>query len=349
MARMLPDGRRLGAHLPVADGLVMAAERAVDIGATALQVFSDNPTAWERRGEPSPEVPAFRDLLAEHDVAPLAIHGSYLINLAGDDDTFHEGSVRLLAAELEAARRFGARYVNIHAGSHRGSGLDAGVDRLVDGIAAALATEEPSDAPAEFPIVTLENSAGGGGGIGVDLLELVAIAEALERGGIQRNRVAFCLDIAHLWGAGVDLTDPLALDRLLGGFGDEIGLDRLPLIHLNDTKADLGSRMDRHEHLGAGRIGPEGIASVLRHAALAGAAYIIETPGMDEGYDAINLRRAVAIARGEPLEPLPPDALSLRGSRSRATAARRRVEDEPVAAVASSEVLGGRTRSAEPT
>ena len=299
MATMLPDGRRLGAHLPVADGMVKAAERAVEIGASTLQVFSDNPTAWDRRGESSPEIPAFRDLLARHDIAPLVIHGSYLINLAGDDDAFHEGSVRLLAAELEAARRFKASYINIHAGSHRGTGLDAGIDRLVDGIAAALAAEESTGDEAA-PIVTLENSSGGGGGIGVDVAELTAIAAALERGGVPRGRIAFCLDIAHLWGAGADLTDPQVL------------------------------------------------ASVLRHRALLGAAYIIETPGMDEGYDAINLGRAVALARGEPLEPLPPGALSLRGSRSRATAARRRVADEPVAAVASGENVGGRAR-VEPT
>ena len=346
---MLPDGRRLGAHLPIADGMVKAADRAAEIGATALQVFSDNPTAWDRRGEPSPEIPAFRDVLARHDIAPLAIHGSYLINLAGDDDAFHEGSVRLLAAELEAARRFGARYVNIHAGSHRGAGLDAGIERLVDGIAAALAAEEATDAPAEPPVITLENSAGGGGGIGIDVAELAAIANALEERAVPRRRVAFCLDIAHLWGAGADLTDTAALDRLLGGFADEIGLDRLALIHLNDTKAELGSRMDRHEHLGAGRIGPAGIASVLRHPALVVAAYIIETPGMEDGYDAINLRRAVALARGETLEPLPPGALSLRGSRSRATAARRRGEGEPVAAVTSGEAVGGPARSVEPT
>src|SRR5438034_901641 len=160
MATMLPDGRRLGAHLPVADGMVKAAERAVEIGASTLQVFSDNPTAWDRRGESSPEIPAFRDLLARHDIAPLVIHGSYLINLAGDDDAFHEGSVRLLAAELEAARRFKASYINIHAGSHRGTGLDAGIDRLVDGIAAALAAEESTGDEAA-PIVTLENSSGG--------------------------------------------------------------------------------------------------------------------------------------------------------------------------------------------
>src|SRR5689334_18461055 len=129
MSPMRPDGPRLGAHLATADGLVEAAERAVEIGATALQIFSDNPTAWDRRAEASPEIPAFRAVLDEHDIL-LAIHGSYLINLAGDDPVFHAGSVRLLAAELETARWFGARFVNIHIGSHRGTGVETGVARI---------------------------------------------------------------------------------------------------------------------------------------------------------------------------------------------------------------------------
>jgi deoxyribonuclease IV len=323
MAAMLPDGRRLGAHLAMATGLVKTAERAVEIGASALQIFSDNPTAWQRRAEPAPDIPAFRAALDANDIVPLAIHGSYLINLAGADDVFHEGSVGLLVAELAAARRFGARFVNIHIGSHRGAGLDAGIERIADGLAKAFAADgaeliESADAPpSPTPVVTLENSAGGGGGLGIDVPELAAIAAGLDRAGIARNRVAFCLDTAHLWGAGVDLADAPAVDRLVRSFADEVGIHRLPLVHLNDTKSELGSRVDRHEHLGAGRIGPDGITAILRHPLLAGTTYIIETPGMDEGYDAINQNRALALARGEPMAPLPPGALTLRGSRSR--------------------------------
>jgi len=324
MAAMLPDGRRLGAHLAMAAGLVKTAERAVEIGASALQIFSDNPTAWQRRAEPAPDIEPFRAVLDANDVAPLAIHGSYLINLAGADEVFHEGSVGLLVAELAAARRFGARFVNIHIGSHRGAGLDAGIERIAGGLAQAFAADgagltEPAEAPpSPTPVVTLENSSGGGGGLGIDVPELVAIATGLDRAGIARSRVAFCLDTAHLWGAGVDLADKPAVDRLVRSFANEVGIDRLPLVHLNDTKSERGSRVDRHEHLGAGRIGPAGITAILRHPLLADTTYIIETPGMDEGYDAINLNRALALARGEPLAPLPPGALTLRGSRSRA-------------------------------
>jgi deoxyribonuclease IV len=319
MTTMLPDGRRLGAHLAMGDGMTKAAERAVEIGATALQIFSDNPTAWERRAAASPEIPAFRAVLSANDVAPLAIHGAYLINLAGDDDAFRAKSIGLLAAELETARWLGARIVNIHIGSHRGTGAEAGIDRLVAGLLGALEMERSGlDAAFDPPTITLENSAGGGGGLGVDLEELAKIAAALDRGGVPRSRVAFCIDTAHLWGAGADIGDPVVADEVVRAFADRIGVDRLPLIHLNDTKAERGSRMDRHEHLGAGQIGAAGLAAFLRHPLLTGTAFVIETPGMEEGYDAINLRRAEAIARGEPLEPLPEGALTLRGSRTRA-------------------------------
>ncbi len=342
MARMLPDGRRLGAHLALGQGMVKAADRAVEIGATALQVFSDNPTAWQRRAAPSPEIPAFRQRLDAASIAPLAIHGSYLINLAGADDELVERSIGLLAAELSAAGRFGARFVNIHVGSHRGTGVEAGIDRLAAGLVAAieiadrLAAGEGSaetvtdEAPIADPgtrtgdgaatsiTITLENSAGGGWGFGLDISELAAIAAALDGAGLTRAQVGFCLDTAHAWGAGIDLSDPAAADRFLDEFSDRIGIDRLNLVHFNDSKTELGSRADRHEHLGAGQIGAAGLAHLLRHRLLAEATYILETPGMDEGYDAINLARAIALARGEPLVPLPDGALAVRGSRSRA-------------------------------
>lgn len=308
--------------------MVKAAERAAVIGATALQIFSDNPTAWQRRAEPSPEIAAFRGRLAQHGIAPLAIHASYLINLAGADDDLRERSIGLLTAELVTARAFGARYVNIHVGSHRGAGLEAGIDRIVGGLVTALAAESvpestgaaddgPDAANTEPATITLENSAGGGWGLGVDVPELAAIAAALERAGVGRDRVAFCLDTAHAWGAGHDLSDPAAIDRLLVAWDAEIGLDRLRLVHLNDTRSELGSRTDRHEHLAAGRIGAVGLAHLLRHPLLAHATWILETPGMEEGYDAINLARAIALARGEPLAPLPQGALTLPASRAR--------------------------------
>jgi deoxyribonuclease-4 len=307
---MLPDGRRLGAHLPVAPGIARTIDRAKAIGASAIQVFADNPTAWHRRGEPSPQLATFRDRSVAFDIRPVSIHASYLVNLPGPDRTTFERSVTMLAAELDTAPSFGARFVNFHVGSHRGSGVETGIGRLDDGIEGALARSETG---AETMLV-LENSAGGGGGLGTDLGELAGIAERLDARGIDRDRVGFCLDLAHAWGAGIDVGDPAAIDAFLAGFDARIGLERLVLVHLNDTRSAFASRTDRHEHLGAGRIAVAGLSHVLRHPGLAHAAYILETPGMDTGYDAVNMERARRLWAGEPLPTLPREAFELVGS-----------------------------------
>lgn len=318
--------------------MVKAVERAHEIGASAMQIFSDNPTAWKRRAEPPAELTTFRHGLREHDIAPVSIHASYLVNLAGSNPESFERSIGMLAHELQNAPAFGARFVNVHIGSHLGLGVWAGIERLADGIQRTL--EATEDAPAtddasasddravtddeaartERAMLVLENSAGSGGGLGVSVDELAEIAAAIDARGIARDRVGFCFDTAHAWGAGIDVARPAAIDDTVAAFDARIGLDRLVMVHLNDSRSELGSRTDRHEHLGAGRIGPAGLAHILCHPRLAHAAFILETPGMDEGYDAINLARARALALDQPLEPLPAAAFQLRGSAKARTA-----------------------------
>jgi deoxyribonuclease-4 len=327
MAAMLPDGRRLGAHLPLGSGMVRAVDRAWDIGATAIQIFSDNPTAWRRRAAPPPELEAFRDRLAAHDVAPVAIHAAYLVNLAGPEPEFHERSIDILATELRGAPSFGASFVNVHIGSHRGEGVEAGTQRLAEGVARALDRAAAGDAEptgagtaGQPAMIVLENSAGGGFGLGVDVDELAGLAEAIAALAVPDDRVGFCLDTAHAWGAGIDMGSPEGIDAFLTSFDERIGLHRLAMVHLNDSRAERGSRLDRHEHLGAGRIGPRGLGHLLRHPALTHAVHILETPGMDEGYDAVNVARARALAAGDALDDLPAEAFALRGSARARTA-----------------------------
>lgn len=329
----LPDGRPLGAHLPLGAGMVRAVERAHAIGADALQVFIDNPTAWKRRAAAPAELPVFRERLAALGIGPIAVHASYLVNLASPAEDLFERSVALLAHELAAAPDFGARFVNVHVGSHRGAGVAAGVVRVGDGVARVLdeggggraAHAGPGDlpvGPADPPLLVLENSAGGGDGIGASIEELEAIFEAVAARGVPAERVGLCLDTAHLWGAGYDVATPAGVDALVDELASRIGLERLVMIHLNDSRATRGSRLDRHEHLGAGEMdGGAGLARFLTHPALAGVAYFLETPGMDQGYDAVNVARARRLAAGLPLEPLPPEAFALRGTRSRTPAA----------------------------
>lgn len=301
-------GRRIGTHLPLAGGLARAAERARLIGATAVQVFADNPTAWRRKPEPPPGIDAFRDRLAELDIGSIAIHASYLVNLCGRDDGYWRQSVDAVMAELRMGERYGASFVNIHIGSHGGLGRSEGIRRL------ARALREIQDRTAAgppLPALVLENSAGGGDAVGSRLEDLADILEAAARAGSDAESLGFCLDTAHLWGAGYGVDGPDEVDRLLRRFDAELGARYLKMLHLNDSRAPLGSRLDRHEHIGAGLIGERGMAAFLTHPRLEGVPTYLETPGMDVGYDAVNMERVRRLIAGAALPRLPARAFSL--------------------------------------
>lgn len=277
-----------------------AARRSRQIGARAIQIFSDNPTAWRRRTEPPEDASDFIAYCASAGIETIAIHASYLINLAGSAEPFATQSRDGLAYELQRAPAYGATLVNTHIGSHRGMGAEAGLRRIIDSVAAALEASPPSVR------LVLENSSGGGDLLGSQIEELALILEGI---GASANRLAFCLDTAHLWGAGYDVSTAQGAGAVIDRFEALIGLDRLPLIHLNDSRSALGSRADRHEHVGAGRIGPLGLGALLRDRRLAGTAFIMETPGADEGWDAVNMRRAWSLWGGAAELPiLPPKA-----------------------------------------
>jgi deoxyribonuclease-4 len=316
----LPGGRRAGAHLPMGMGLVRVAERTAEIGGTALQIFSDNPTAWRRREGAPPDAAAFRQRLVELDIGPVAIHAPYLVNLAGPDDELFGKSVELMRHELEGAPEFAARFINVHVGSHRGSGRDTGVKRLVDGLERAT-DGQPGGAESGAPMIVLENSSGGGFTIGATIEELAMVLDAAEARGIG-DRLGVCLDSAHLWGADYDVSDPAAIDDLLATFDRLIGLRRLAMIHLNDSESTKGSRHDRHAHLGEGRIGRDGLAHLLCHPALDHVAFYLETPRMEDGYDAVNVARLGDLAAGRPLTPGP-------AAGAASTASPERVRSEP--------------------
>jgi len=287
-------------HLGVANGLLRAARRSRQIGARALQIFTDNPVAWRRRPEPPVEAPEFIDYGTREGLRAIAIHASYLINLAGSAEPFASQSRAGLIVEMQRAPTYGASIVNTHIGSHRGVGAPTGLARIVDNVRAVLA-----ESPAGVRLA-LENSSGGGDQLGSHIEELAHILEGV---GADADRFGFCLDTAHLWGAGYDVSSEDGAAGVIDRFGELIGIDRMAMVHLNDSRSVLGSRTDRHEHLGAGRIGPVGLGAMLRDPRLAGATFIMETPGVDEGWDAVNMRRAWQLWRGETELPvLPPKA-----------------------------------------
>jgi deoxyribonuclease IV len=201
---------------------------------------------------------------------------------------------------MQRAPAYGASLVNTHIGSHRGVGADVGLRRIVESVRSVLDASPPSVR------LVLENSSGGGDQLGSRVEELAAILEAI---GAPADRLSFCLDTAHLWGAGYDISSADGAAAVVDRFDELIGLDRLAMVHLNDSRSLVGSRTDRHEHVGAGRIGAGGLGALLRDPRLAGSPFIMETPGADEGWDAVNLRRAWMLWNGaDELPVLPPKA-----------------------------------------
>jgi deoxyribonuclease-4 len=194
-------------------------------------------------------------------------------------------------------------------------GHQAGLRRIVESVTAIL-----DQTPRETALV-LENSSGGGDNIGSTIEQLAEILEGVAVADPRRaDRLAFCLDTAHLWGAGYDIATAEGAIAVLDRFAELIGIDRLRLVHLNDSRAERGSRNDRHEHVGAGLIGPAGLGAILRDPRLpAQTAVMLETPGVDEGYDAVNIRRALLLYGGaEELPVLPPKAFKLNRRSTRA-------------------------------
>ena len=312
----------LGAHLAAGPGLVKAADRAAAVGAMGLQIFTGNPTGWARRAELPKELPAFRARMKEHGFGPLAVHAAYLANLAGPNPVFRDKTIELLRHELRVAPEYGASFVNVHIGSHMGTGLDVGVKRVAEAVEKIL-DGVPRDG--ESALLVLENSAGGGNGIGESVEELIQIHEAMAARGVDMERIGYCIDSAHLWGAGIALADDEDVERLVRAFDRRIGLEKLVMIHYNDSKATHGSKLDRHQHIGGGEVGARGLAALINHPRLAHVNYYLETPGMEEGWDRLNIDRTLQLAQGNlKLKPLPAESPAATAATSKAATAKKR-------------------------
>ena len=284
---------RVGAHVSTAGGLARAVQRALDIGAKCLQIFVGSPQVWTQPHLPDDEVDAFRTALAEHDLRPLFVHAPYLVNLASLRPQVRAASRRSLSSQLAWASHLGAVGVVVHVGS---GGTDA-FDLAVQGLRAVLQGHEDRAA------LILENDAGSGQRIGRSFAELGRLVDVLGRD----ERLLVCLDTAHSLAAGYEVRTPEGLEATLAELDSAVGLDRLALVHVNDSKADLGRNVDRHENLGQGKIGLSAFARILAHPALRPRPFILEVPGYDgEGPDRAN----VELLRRLAAQQLPPAPMS---------------------------------------
>jgi deoxyribonuclease-4 len=276
----------IGAHVRAGGKLVPALDRATEIGAEVVQVFTQSPRAWKPT-QYAPEVlDAYRAAQAAHPLVEATYcHASYLINLATADAELLEKSRACLAANLAAAAGMGASGLVLHIGSHRGLGFEGCVPQVVAALEEALGA-----VGAACPIL-LENAAGAGGTMGRSFEELAGVLEG------SGPELGVCLDTQHLWASGVSFATLDEADAVVAAFDDTIGLERLRCLHLNDSKVPLGANRDRHENIGAGTIGEAGLGALLGHPALQGLAAMLEVPGAGEGpraEDVAAARRALA-------------------------------------------------------
>lgn len=258
----------LGAHESVSGGLHLAFGRIESVGGTSLQIFTRNQRQWNPAELSSEEIEAFRGEWKNFPNMEVVSHGSYLVNLASGKEELWHKSIDAFAKELERCQALGLEKVVLHPGSHGGAGVEAGIARFVQGLDAALEKAE-SEAT-----VLVENTAGQGTGLGSTFEEIAEILAASKYPG----RLAVCVDTCHMFAASYDIRSPEAYTATMGQFDVTVGLDNIALFHLNDSKKDLGSRVDRHTHIGEGFIGTRGFANIVNDARFAELSMTLETP-----------------------------------------------------------------------
>ena len=275
---------KIGAHVKTTGGVDKAIDRADEMGAETIQIFSGAPQAWRRKDYRPEEVEAYRARVAETGIEPAFLHGVYLVNLATDNQENLAKSLDALVHDMNVCHLLGARGVIFHLGSHRGAGYDHVFRQVVDSVRRVV------EATPEDTWLILENSAGMGGAVGSKFQELGRIIR--EAGS---PRVKVCLDTQHMFAAGYDVKTKDGLQAAMSEFDAEVGLDTLVAVHANDSKCPLGGGVDRHENIGEGHIGLDGLQNVMSHPAFGDVPFLLEVPGFDkQGPD----RRNVEILKG---------------------------------------------------
>jgi deoxyribonuclease IV len=272
---------QVGAHISSSGGIDKAIDRAVEMAADSVQVFTQSPRTWRPTNHDPASFERFREKRAEAGIGGVLCHALYLCNLAAPDGTVYEKSVAAMRNTMEVACAIGADGVVFHVGSHLGSGFETGLERVLP------AMEQVLEHCSDETWLLMENSAGAGGTIGRSIEELATIWDRLDR----HPRLGTCLDSCHLWVSGVDVTDPAALDACLDELDSAIGLDRLRALHVNDAAAPLGSNRDRHANILEGELG-EKLGIFLSNPRLQGLPAVLETAGPENrGPDANEIRK----------------------------------------------------------
>ena len=287
----------LGAHMSIAGGYDLAIERASKFEMTSCQIFTKNANQWHAKPIDPAAAERFRAVWAESKVRQLIAHDSYLINLASPDDTLREKSRLAFRDELDRCDLLGVRFLVTHPGAHMETGVEAGITRVAEAIN-RIHAERPDGAAT----ILLETTAGQGTALGRTFEELAGIIALVS----DQTRVAVCFDTCHAFAAGYDLREAGLYEATIREFDETIGLNRLRVFHLNDSKKGIGSRVDRHAAIGEGELGPDAFGFILNDPRFAGLPGILETPKGDDGEED---RRNLTTLRRLVATPSPPVAI----------------------------------------
>jgi len=284
---------RLGIHTSIAGSLERSALKAAELGANTFQIFSSSPRQWKASIPATAAIKLLQRERDKHDLAPLVIHDNYLINLASTHEKIRALSIQAFRGELERAIAIGADYLVAHPGNYKGQTVEQGILHFLEGVAAAANGLRYGKLK-----LLIECTAGAGAQLGGRFEELHVMREYGTR--MTDLPIGFCLDTCHLLVSGYDISTAAGLRKTVDDADRLLGLENIPVIHANDSKAPLGSHMDRHENIGEGYIGLDGFRRILAHPGLRNKAFILETPVDKPGDDRRNLETLRSLCQSAP-------------------------------------------------
>jgi len=271
---------KIGCHVSIADSIDRAVDRASEIGCNTFQIFTRSPRMWKARELSEEEVTAFKEKIRKTEISPVVSHMPYLPNLSSSNPKPYKRSIDTLRLELERCNMLEIPYLVTHLGSHLGKGKVKGQKQIVNAINTAVSGLD------KHPMILLENTSGKTNETGSTFIE---IGEIIEK--VSTDHVGVCFDICHAYARGYDITNPKGLLDTINEIESNIGVDKIKVVHLNDSKGELGSRMDRHNHIGEGNIGEKGFLNFLS-SSFKEKPLILETPVDDFRSDKDNVEKA---------------------------------------------------------
>ncbi len=275
---------KLGCHVSIAGSIDKAVDRAQEIGCNTFQVFTRSPRMWRHREFRQEEIEAFKRKRGDAGIDPVFSHMPYLPNLSSSNPEPYRKSVDSLRLELTRCNLLDIPFLVTHLGSHLGKGLDIGIKQIVNAIDTAISGLD------QHPIILLENTSGKTNEVGSTFEELRTIIDS-----VSTERIGVCFDTCHAFARGYDISTQEGIDSTLRGIEETMGFNRIQLVHLNDSKGELGSRLDRHNHIGVGQIGEDGFRQFLR-SKFKSKPLILETPVDDFRSDTGNLEKVRKLA-----------------------------------------------------